>query len=150
MVDRAEEEYPTETLLELKERRRLAVDRVSGTTRYVSREAAREAVVAILDRARAVFRSVGPDPQTGGLGSIEESERWSREVLETIVPGHQTIVAIVTNNPDLATPEDREAAELLRLHAQALLEKHSGLPLHTPAMRFPRQVENIFAMDGQG
>lgn len=145
-IDRAEEEYPAGELFRMKEHRRRAVSQVSGTTHFQSREQARAAVEGILDRLHTVFVTIGPDPETGGLASVEESERWSREVLETIVPGHQMIVAIVNNNPDLATGSDRQGAEQLRIHAQGLLEKHSGLPLTAPVIRFPLQAEQIFSM----
>lgn len=145
MIDKAEGEYPASTLLSLKESRRAAVALIGGAPTFRSRDAARSVVTEILQRTRAVFEAIGPVPSDGSLPTAEAATRWSREVRDTIVPNLQVVVAIVAANRDLASPEDRATAERLRLHAADLLRKHSDIPLDGPAMRFPREANDLFA-----
>jgi hypothetical protein len=144
-ADKAPEEYPAETLLRLKERRRHAVALLGGAPEYSSRQDAQTAVASLLAQARVAFETYGPSPDDGGLPTVEAAARWSEAVLETIVPAHELVVAIVENNHDLAQRRDVEAAERLRLHAVDLRNKHAGLPLIGPAMRFPVEANALFA-----
>lgn len=65
-------------------------------------------------------------------------------MLDEIVPGNELVVAMVEMNPDLATPADVSAAELLRLHTQDLAAKHRGQEITGPALRFPEEAKEIF------
>ena len=112
---------------------------------FGSREQARHAVELLLERNGAAFRAFGPDPGDGSLGTAEQAANWSERVLDDIVPGSELIVAIVETNPDLATPGDRSAAALLRLHAKDLSGKHRGGEITAPALRFPEAAMAIFA-----
>jgi hypothetical protein len=144
-ADKAPEAYPAETLRRLKERRRHAVALLGSAPDYSSRQDARTAVAALLTRARVAFETHGPSPGDGALPTVEAAARWSEVVLDTIVPAHELVVAIVANNPNLAQQRDVEAAECLRLHAVDLRNKHAGLPLTAPAMRFPVEANELFA-----
>jgi hypothetical protein len=144
MADKAPEDYPADTLRALKRRRMEAVALIGGTPTFATRGAARAAVVALLARSRVTFEQFGPSPTDGSLPSVEDAEKWSEKVLDTIVPSHDMVVSIVVNNPEIAEQADQTAAEKLRLHAIDLLNKHSGLPLAAPAMKFPAEAEAIF------
>jgi len=91
-----------------------------------------------------IFRTSGPSADDGSLPSTEAANKWSRLVLEGIVPGNELIVGIVAMNPCLATASDRLAAELLRLHNKDLAEKHREGSITAPAQRFPEVADSIF------
>jgi len=145
MADKSPDAYPKQLLLMKKAARAAAVARVGGTPIFGKREDARRAVEAVLERNTMIFHTSGPSAKDGSLPSTEAAEKWSRLVLEEIVPGNELIVAIVELNPHLATTSDRSAMELLRLHTRDLAEKHRGGPLTAPAIRFPKVAEQIFA-----
>lgn len=144
-VDKAPVAYPPATLLATKARRAGAVALIGGAPIFGSREQARHAVELLLERNGATFRAFGPDPGDGSLGTAEQAANWSERVLDDIVPGSELIVAIVETNPDLATPGDRSAAALLRLHAKDLSDKHRRGEITAPALRFPEAAMAIFA-----
>jgi hypothetical protein len=103
--------------------------------------------MAILEQNRFIFSNYGPDPDDGSVTSTEHAQRWRRHVLDDIVPGNELIVSIVRINDRLATAQDRQAAEFLRLHTRDISDKHRGRPISAPARRFPISAENIFAKD---
>lgn len=146
-VDKAPDSFPAGDLFTRKAVRTAAVALAGGTPVFKTRSDARRAVKTVLERNRLIFSNYGPDADDGSFPSIEEAERWSRHVLEDIVPGNELIVAIVKINETLATTEDRAAAELLRLHTRDLAEKHRGKPLTAPARRFPTSAEKLFSED---
>ncbi|MGW4426023.1 hypothetical protein [Streptosporangium sp. NPDC004631] len=146
-VDKLPDNFPAEVLLSKKASRAAAVALVGGTPVFQTRMDARRAVKEVLERNRLIFRNYGPDVDDGSIPSTEEVERWSRHVLEDIVPGNELIVAIVRINERITTVEDRETAELLRLHTRDLGEKHRGQPVTAPARRFPVATENLFVED---
>lgn len=143
-VDKDTEAYAKDFLLARKAARAAAIAMIGGTPTFPDRATARRAVELILERNRIIFQTAGPD-RCGSLPSAEAATRWSQHVLEEIAPGNELIVAIVQVNGDLATPADRTAAELLRLHTNDLVAKHRGGPLIAPARRFPEVAEHIFA-----
>lgn len=143
-VDKVPENYPIEDLLSRKAARGEAVAMVGGTPLFKTRADARKVVKEILEKNRIIFRNFGPDVADGSIASMEEAERWSRHVIEDIVPGNELIVAIVENNRPLTNAEDREAAELLRMHTRDLAEKHRGRPVAALARRFPEAANNLF------
>jgi hypothetical protein len=132
-------------LISRKTARAAAVALVGGTPVFERRADARKAVKIILERNRLIFSAYGPDPDDGSIPSTEAAERWSRHVVDDIVPGNELIVAIVRINEPLTNVKDREAAELLRFHTLDLFEKHHGHPISAPARRFPVAVENLFS-----
>jgi hypothetical protein len=144
-VDKAPAEYPPDLLLGKKQARAAAVARIGGAPTFTTRNEARHAVEAILDRNETIFRTVGPDPVDGSLPSTEAVTKWRNLVIEDIVPGNELIVAIVEMNPDLATKADRLAAEKLRLHVRDLANKHQSGKITAPALRFPEEAASIFA-----
>jgi 5-methylcytosine-specific restriction endonuclease McrA len=143
-VDKVPDAYPPSLLLAKKATRAAAVARVGGTPIFDTREQARRAVENVLQRNETIFRTFGPDPLDGAMASTEAAAKWSRVVLDEIVPGNELIVAMVQVNPDLATPADAAAAELLRLHTQDLAAKHRGQEMTGPALRFPAAAVKIF------
>jgi hypothetical protein len=147
-VDKSPENFSAADLFARKAERAAAVALVGGTPIFNIRSDARRAVQKVLERNRLIFRNYGPDPVDGSVSSTEDAERWSRHVLEDIVPANELIVAIVRINEALTNAEDREAAELLRLHTRDLAEKHRGEPVTAPARRFPRAVEDLFSESG--
>lgn len=146
-VDKAPDSFPAGDLFSKKTARATAVALVGGTPVFETRSDARQAVRAVLQRNRLIFDNYGPDAGNGSFPSTEEAQRWSRHVLEDIVPGNELVVAIVRINERLTTTEDRETAELLRLHTRDLAEKHLGQPVAAPARRFPTAAENLFNED---
>lgn len=146
-IDKVPDSFPAAYLLSKKKSRAAAVAMIGGTPEFETRSDARCAVREILQKNRLIFQKYGPDPRDGSIRTTEEAERWSRHVLEDIVPGNELIVAIVKVNERLATDKDREIAEALRLHTCDLAEKHRGLPLTAPARRFPAAAEDLFADD---
>jgi hypothetical protein len=144
MADKSPESYPAELLLAKKAARAKAVAAVGGTPIFEKREDARRAVEVVLERNSVIFHTVGPSAVDGSLPSTEAANKWSRLVLDYIVPGNELIVAIVDLNPHLATTSDRSAAELLRLHTKDLAEKHREGTLTASARRFPEVAEQIF------
>ncbi len=145
-VDKAPKAFPVEDLLQRKSARATAVARVGGTPFFASKAEARGAVQVILERNRLIFDRFGPDSD-GALSSTEDAARWSRHVLEDIVPGNEAIVSIVSLNTHLATRLDIRTAELLRLHTLDLSEKHRGHSLTAPARRFPVDASQLFTED---
>ncbi|MGW4961798.1 HNH endonuclease [Nonomuraea sp. NPDC004186] len=146
-VDKVPDSFPVEVLLSRKRSRAAAVALVGGTPVFETRSDARSAVKAILERNHLIFSNYGPDVNDGSISSVEEAERWSRHVLEDIVPGNELVVAIVRVNERLTTDRDRGTAELLRLHTRDLAEKHRGQAVTAPARRFPAAAENLFTED---
>lgn len=146
-VDKAPELHPVEDLLARKWARKGAVALLGGAPVFKTRREARRAVKEILERNRLIFRNYGPNADDGSISSREAAERWSRHVVDDIVPGNEVIVAIVKLNELLATDEEREVAELLRLHTRDLAEKHNGQPLTAPARRFPMAADSLFDED---
>jgi hypothetical protein len=145
MADKSPERYPAERLLAKKAARAKAVAIVGGTPIFEKREEARRAVEFVLERNAVIFHTAGPNDVDGSLPSTEAANKWSRLVLEDIVPGNELIVAMVDLNPNLTTTSDRSAAELLRQHTKDLGEKHREGSLTAPARRFPQAAEQIFA-----
>jgi len=143
LVDKSPEEYPAGRLLAAKRARRDAVERLGRVRTFENRRQARQYVDAILMRNRAVFHSLGPDG-VGGLASTDAAAKWSDAVLRDIVPGNELIVALVDANSSVATAEDRDAAEQLRLHTIDLAQKHRDGVAAGPALRFPPAAERIF------
>lgn len=143
-VDKASDRFPVKDLFSRKAARAAAVALVGGTPVFETRSDARRAVKAALERNRLIFSNYGPDANDGSIPSTEEAERWSRHVLEDMVPGNELVVAIVRINEPLTTPEDQETAELLRLHTRDLAEKHRGQPVTAPARRFPAAAVHLF------
>ncbi|MBP2581826.1 5-methylcytosine-specific restriction endonuclease McrA [Streptomyces sp. PvR006] len=148
-VDKDPEGYPTEDLLNAKRARAQAVSQIGGTPSFSSRVEARRAVERLLMRNRITFRENGPDPETGAVGSREQAEFWADCVLREIVPNNRLIGAIVDVNVELTTPSEREIAELLRQHTNALERKHMGEPILGPTPRFPRRAEDLFAEEDE-
>ncbi|MEW2118447.1 HNH endonuclease [Streptomyces sp. NPDC005474] len=144
-VDKAPGGYPTEDLLQAKRTRAQAVSQIGGTPSFSSRTEARRAVERLLMRNRIAFRENGPDPQNGAVASREQAEAWTDCVLGEIVPNNRLIEAILDVNTELTTPIERETAELLRQHTNALERKHLGEPVIGPAPRFPQHAEDLFA-----
>jgi hypothetical protein len=143
-VDKSPDAYPTELLLTKKTKRAEAVANIGGTPTFNTREDARRAVRAILERNEMIFHTAGPSADDGSLPSTEAANKWSRLILAEIAPGNELIVAIVAMNPRLTTASDRSAAELLRLHNKDLAEKHREGSLVASAQRFPKAAHSIF------
>lgn len=146
-VDKAPDEFPTADLIARKAARTAAVALVGGTPIFATRGDAGRAVQTVLERNHLIFSKYGPDMSDGSLLSTEEAERWRRHVLEDIVPGNELIVAIVRINGHLATADELQTAELLRLHTRDLAEKHRGRAITAPARRFPEAADKLFAED---
>lgn len=146
-VDKAPDQYPAQDLTARKAARKAAIALVGGTPVFDTRQEARQAVVRVLERNQVIFSNYGPNPDDGSFSSKEEADRWSRQVLDDVVPGNELVVAIVRMNEQLTTSEEREVAEHLRQHTRDLAEKHRGQPLTAPARRFPEAAENLFAED---
>jgi hypothetical protein len=147
IVDKAPGSFSAGELHSRKASRAAAVALVGGTPVFETRADARRAVETVLERNHLIFQNYGPDVDDGSIPSTEAAERWSRHVVDDIVPGNELIVAIVRINDRLTTAADREAAELLRLHTNDLAEKHRGQPLTAPARRFPVAAKNLFVED---
>ena len=129
----------------MKKKRCQIIDAIGGSSSFRSRGEARLAASLLLDRNRSLFRAYGPSPEDGGTRSIEAASVWAERVLSEIIPNNRLLVAIVEINRDLATPEDREAAELLRQHTDDLERKHQSTgPVTGPAARFPLSVDKLF------
>jgi hypothetical protein len=146
-ADKVPDNFPIADLVSRKAARAAAIALVGGTPVFKSRLDAHRAVRRILERNWLIFSNYGPDADDGSISSTEEAKRWGLHVLDDIVPGNELVVAIVGNNEQLATAEDREVAELLRLHTRDLAEKHRGQPVTAPARRFPPGAESLFAGD---
>ncbi|MDX3854158.1 HNH endonuclease [Streptomyces sp. AK02-01A] len=144
-VDKAPEGYPTEDLLKAKKNRAQAISQIGGTSSFSSRAEARRAVERLLMRNRIAFRENGPDPETGAVASREQAEAWTDCVLREIVPNNRLVEAIVDVNAELTAPGEKETAELLRQHTNALERKHQGEPVIAPAPRFPQDTVELFA-----
>ncbi|MFF7972214.1 HNH endonuclease [Streptomyces sp. NPDC007905] len=144
-IDKAPESYPVESLLKAKKDRQQAIAYIGGTPTFSNRSDARKAAKRLLLRNMTSFRTKGPNPETGAIGSRERAAAWSDCVLNEIVPNNRLLVALIEVNEDLATAEEMETAELLRQHTDALERKHRGETLLGPAPRFPERAEALFS-----
>jgi len=148
-VDRAPEEWPAATLVDLKFARAAAVAWIGGLVTFANRADARAAVEAVLSANRDTFEQFGPDEHDGSFPNTEGAVKWRDVVLTEIVPRNELVVSIVELNRSLATDADRRAASQLRAHTRDLAAKHRGDPLLAPAKRFPAAVEGIFSERSQ-
>lgn len=147
IVDGAPEHYPTELLRDWKSNHEARVLNALATPRYDDRRELAAVVRAILTENRLIWELYGPESiHAEGIVS-DVSAVWSRQVLETIVPNNSRLIRLLTENDHLVGEAERKALARLRLHNDAMTERHVNGVVNHAAPRFPLELDDLFKED---
>lgn len=141
-VDKAPDAFPDSLILGWKRNHDERLRKMFGVVRYETRHEARASIEPLLDENRQIFDDYGPhidaanDPESGA------AERWTRKVLQKIIPNNSRVLNILETNKELLLPSERIASEQFRQHIDDLIARHiEGFA--EGAARFPIAISTM-------
>jgi hypothetical protein len=124
IIDKAPETYPDSVVLEWKRTHADKLRAIFGVSQYAKRSEALNAIEGILRENRQIFQNYGPHIEDAKNPESGAAERWTRKVLQKIIPNNRKVLAQLDANTHLLTASEQDAVELFRQHIDDLEARH--------------------------
>ena len=144
IIDKAEEDYPVELLLEWKRNHKQIIADAFGVSIFHSREEARKALAPLLDENNYIFHEYGPMTDERFNPESEIPSQWLRKIRTKIIPNNRKILILCDANTELLTPEEKKLVLSFQQHVDDFEAKHLG-GVEQNGRRFPHGFETIFS-----
>lgn len=144
MVDKAERDYPPQMMIEWKQQRLLVVERALGLATLGSRAQARAEIERFLLQNREIHHRVGPDNDYSVNPEAEEAGTWRRNILDTIIPNHHSVLRTIDANRQLLSGDEKLIVERYRTHVSDLEARHVHRRTDIVSTLYPREMDSVF------
>lgn len=143
IIDKAEEEYPVELLLEWKQNHRQAIADTFGARTFDSREEARSVLLPLLEENSFIFKEYGPMTDERFNPESDMPAQWLRKIRSNIIPNNRKILILCDANAVYLTAEERGLMQSFRQHVDDFEAKHLG-GAEQNGRQFPNGFDTIF------
>ncbi len=142
-IDKAEEGFPDDLILEWKRDHTVKIGNVFGVATCESRVDAKALVEPILRENGTIFEIYGPMGEHRFNPESEMPSHWLRKIRSNILPNNRKILAISDANRVHMTPDELSTLEMYRQHVDDFESKHIG-EYKVGGIQFPAAMSNIF------
>lgn len=143
IIDKAEEEFPEELLLQWKQDHKRVIARAFGVDRFATRAEARTSVAALLGENEFIFKNYGPMTDERYNPESTLPAQWLRKVRCTIIPNNRRILIACDKNSHLLVGQESELLSEFRQHVDDFEAKHLAGAEESGRM-FPVDFAKIF------
>lgn len=143
VVDKAEQHYPLELLLDWKNNHKRTIAEVFGTREYRSREEVRKAIEPLLDENHFIFQKYGPLTDERFNPESEMPRQWLRKIRTKIIPNNRRILALCEVNRCYLSDNERNLLLAFSQHLDDFEAKHLN-GAEDNGQRFPDGFGSIF------
>tara|TARA_R110000765_G_scaffold310918_7_gene404134 strand:+ start:39 stop:629 length:591 start_codon:yes stop_codon:yes gene_type:complete len=145
IIDKHPEAYPRQTILAWKREHLTSLCLKQGIRSYETRNEVRETLDRRLKENKLIWTKFAPvdgsefefNPES------EKAELWKLRMKSVILPNHFQIQSLIEVNLHLASKTEQETFAEFKEHVRGLTDRHIN-GVSGQAIRFPRQMENIF------
>ena len=148
LIDKAEGEFPPSLIRQWKEGHEAQIERALVCPIYNTRNELSVEVRKLLRYNKVLFDEYGPFSTASRNPISDAAERWKSLVLAKIIPRNNRIVALLQNNIQLLTLQEREIVEKFKVHADEFAYNHLGGEKCSHAPRFPEEMNSLL-MDAE-
>jgi len=141
-IDKAEEDYSDELILEWKYNHTLKIANLFGVTTCESRRDARNMIEPIFQENSAIFDAYGPMGEARFNPESDIPELWLIKVRSHILPNNRKILAILDANREYMSSDEVSVLEIYRQHVDDFESKHIG-EYYVGGVQFPAKLSKI-------
>ena len=143
LIDKDEEAYPVETILEWKSQHRETIRALFRTPQFSSRPMARQAIEQALAENYHIWEQYGPHGGNALNPESSKAEAWERESVATIIPNNERMVSLLEANKKLLHPEEMTTLAKFRVHATGFALRHLTSDPVPEVTTFPSEMEQM-------
>lgn len=143
MIDKAENKFPIEMLLEWKAEHKQRIAEAFGVQSFDSREEARNRIEPLLAENSFIFHEYGPMTEERFNPESDMPAQWLRKIRSKIIPNNRTILGICDANMHLLNKSERTSLMQFHQHVDDFEAKHLA-GAEENGRRFPESFETIF------
>ncbi len=143
-VDKAEQDYPIQMLLNWKRTHREKIEQAFGIGPLHTRSDAFDRLSYYRDQNRAIFETYGPLTDSRLDPESEVPALWRRHVLETILPNNRAMLHLLERNTHLLTIDEKRVVQQYRIHVLDFEQRHVHGFSAVVGQRFPLEVDHLF------
>lgn len=143
IIDKAEENYPIDLLLNWKRNHRQIIADAFGARAYDSRREAREVVEPLLRENYVIFQEYGPRTDERFNPESTLPNQWLRKIRTKIIPNNRKILRLCDANCRHLTPKEYVLVERFRQHVDDFEAKHL-VGVEDNGHQFPDGFANVF------
>jgi len=126
IIDKAEEDYPVELLLDWKRNHKQVIADGFGAREFRTREEARQSLESLLEENNFIFQKYGPMTDERFNPESQMPKQWLRKIRTKIIPNNRKILIICDANTTHMTAEERRLLHSFRQHVDDFEAKHLG------------------------
>jgi hypothetical protein len=142
IIDKAPEVYSDSMVLGWKRTHAEKLSSLFGATLFEKRGDARAAIEGFLRENHQIFQDYGPHIEDAKNPESGAAERWTRKVLQKIIPNNRKVQAQLDVNKHLLNNRERETLERFRQHIDDLEARHIE-GYHEGASQFPAGMSDL-------
>lgn len=143
MIDKAEDKFPIEVLLEWKANHKQRIAEAFGVVKYASRQEARRQIEPLLRENRFIFQHYGPMTDERFNPESDLPRQWLRKIRSKIIPNNRTILAICSTNMQLLNDCEKTLLTQFHQHVDDFEAKHLA-GVEENGRQFPEGFAEIF------
>lgn len=142
-VDKAEQNYPPEVLLDWKASHQASLQKTFGAERYANRADVRQIIEPLLAKNRALFEALNPNLPYSQNPESEIAGKWQTAVRSSIIPNNRRVLAILDTNRYLMNQEEKTVLEEFRQHIDDMALRHLTDVAPPDQRRFPVAMDTM-------
>ncbi|WP_143735184.1 HNH endonuclease [Methylocaldum sp. 14B] len=143
MIDKAEDKFPIEMLLDWKAMHKQRIADVFGVQRYESRKDVRQRIESLLSENAFIFHEYGPMTDERFNPESTLPNQWIRKIRSKIIPNNRKILSVCDANIHLLDEGERLLLIQFRQHVDDFEAKHLA-GVDENGRQFPVGFEAIF------
>lgn len=146
IIDKAEQQYPVETILEWKRHHKEKVKKAFGVRSYNSREEVRSVLEPLFLENSVMFQEYGPLTDERFNPESTLPEQWLRKIRSKVIPNNRKVVGLCEENSNFLTQEEKVLFEKFRQHVDDFEAKHLA-GAEENGRQFPNGFDSVFKVE---
>jgi hypothetical protein len=142
-VDKAEADYPAETLLGWKRTHQTAIEKLFGAVKFATRAEAFAAIEPLMLENSSLFGNLNPNLPYAENPESELAEKWKAAMRTRILPNNRRILVLLDQNRNLLSEGERLTLEEFRQHVDDLTLRHLTEFAPADQRRFPPEMAKM-------
>jgi glutathionyl-hydroquinone reductase len=143
MIDKAEEDFPTELILKWKSEHKSKLDNVFGIKIYKNRIEAKKHIESFFLENKMIFETYGPNTDERYNPESTMPILWLKKIREYIIPNNRKILNIIDSNYDLLNDEEKVVFESFKHHLYDFESKHIYNE-ESNGIQFPIKITEVY------